>query len=208
MKPTNLAPPRSTACNGWRLTRHQLNCVVALAALPTPNRRERRRIFMRYYKCKCGERTAWSSMGVYSCERCSKCGSNLAEGPTSHRDPSPHQMLAVRVSAATDSGVRDVGTLTQCVWCQQTLAEIETAKDPWEHWPNPQQVFFLDGKRHHVPDEVPYAIGASVRAKLQPGQHGHALHFDDPAKPLGAAIEDGQAIAWGSRIVSVPHAYR
>lgn len=42
------------------------------------------------YRCKCGERTAWSSMGVPRCDPCLSCGSTLAAHPDGHLDPLPH----------------------------------------------------------------------------------------------------------------------
>lgn len=48
---------------------------------------------MQTYRCKCGEVTSWTSMGVPACVRCPKCGSDLAPGPNSHRDPAPHDFV-------------------------------------------------------------------------------------------------------------------
>ncbi len=45
---------------------------------------------MRYFRCKCGEHTAWSSMGVPSCDGCDTCGTTLAESPNSHTEIQPH----------------------------------------------------------------------------------------------------------------------
>lgn len=45
---------------------------------------------MRYFRCKCGESTAWSSMGMQPCDVCEKCGSTYAESPLTHMDPIPH----------------------------------------------------------------------------------------------------------------------
>lgn len=87
---------------------------------------------MRYYRCKCGKSEAWGSMGPYQCSRCSVCGSDLAEGPESHRPPRAHQMLARPVNAQTDTGLVVAGELTECIWCQQTKAEIEARGEPME----------------------------------------------------------------------------
>ena len=46
---------------------------------------------MQYYRCKCGNATAWTSMGVPECSRCSKCGSDLAQSPAGHSEPTPHE---------------------------------------------------------------------------------------------------------------------
>lgn len=45
---------------------------------------------MRYYRCECGERECWTSMGVPTCEFCPTCGLTLAEAPGEHRVPQPH----------------------------------------------------------------------------------------------------------------------
>lgn len=145
-------------------------------------------------------------MGIYQCERCSKCGSDLAEGPSSHRDPKPHRMLAAKVEAKTDSGIHNVGTLTSCVWCQKSLSEIEQVNEPWEHWPKPEQIYFIDGKEYHIPENIEYICAATARAQLGT-RSGYTLHFDEPGKPLGAPLQDSHRIGWGSRLVAVPHAH-
>ncbi len=48
---------------------------------------------MQYYRCKCGSAESWTSMGVPRCRSCSKCGSDLAQGPNGHRDPAPHEYV-------------------------------------------------------------------------------------------------------------------
>jgi len=45
---------------------------------------------MRYFRCKCGEKSAWSSMGVALCYVCPKCKSTLAESPQTHQEPELH----------------------------------------------------------------------------------------------------------------------
>ncbi len=84
---------------------------------------------MRYFQCKCGDRKSWSSMGVRRCQRCPKCGSDLAEGPSSHREPEPHQMRAFTEAHKSDDGEVKV-TLTRCWWCLQTKAELEKLGEP------------------------------------------------------------------------------
>ncbi len=163
---------------------------------------------MRYFRCKCGERTAWSSMGIYPCERCSKCGSDLAESPNSHREPQPHRMQAERVQAQTDAGLRDAGTLTRCIWCQDTLAEVETSGEPWDHWPNPHQVLFLDGKRYHFPDAGEHGAGYLVRMKLEADRCGYDLFIDEPKQGEMTYVTDAMTLPWGTRCVAVPPAYR
>lgn len=73
-----------------------------------------------FYRCKCGRAQAWSSMGVSLCDVCPDCGSNLALGPDSHRDPAPHDMALVQ-EIATDQGK---ATITRCRHCHLTAAEI------------------------------------------------------------------------------------
>ena len=71
-------------------------------------------------------------MGVYQCERCAACGSDLAEAPDLHCDPKPHRVLSSPVEAETDDGKQAVGTLSQCIWCHATLTEIKQRGQPWE----------------------------------------------------------------------------
>jgi hypothetical protein len=48
---------------------------------------------MQYYRCKCGNATAYGSMGPAPCTRCSKCGSDLALGPSGHSEPDAHTFV-------------------------------------------------------------------------------------------------------------------
>lgn len=75
---------------------------------------------MRYFRCKCGDSKSWSSMGTYPCAKCSKCGSSLAEGPESHKDPIDHEFVAYPV--ASDQGG---STLSRCKWCHRTKKELK-----------------------------------------------------------------------------------
>lgn len=84
---------------------------------------------MKYFQCKCGDRKSWSTMGVRRCARCPKCGSDLAQGPSEHRDPEPHQMMEFPVDMQTDAGVVK-GTITRCWWCLETKAELEKRGEP------------------------------------------------------------------------------
>ena len=45
---------------------------------------------MRYMRCKCGKREAWTTMGHYACQGCEECGTTLAESPDGHSTPIPH----------------------------------------------------------------------------------------------------------------------
>lgn len=74
-------------------------------------------------------------MGVDPCARCPKCKSDLAMGPDGHREPRPHSMESHYVEAETDKGKTIVGTLSRCIWCNKTLAQIVAAGEPKEPAP-------------------------------------------------------------------------
>ena len=76
---------------------------------------------MQYYRCKCGEHTAWGSMPPNRCFKCEKCGSDLAQAPGLHRDPVPHDFTSIE-NIKTDQG--DM-TITRCRYCHRTKAQIE-----------------------------------------------------------------------------------
>lgn len=67
---------------------------------------------MAYYQCKCGNVRAWGSMGPWPCQKCDKCGSDLAAHPDFHSDPKPHDFITDMVD--TDSGPQP---FTRCRWC-------------------------------------------------------------------------------------------
>lgn len=46
---------------------------------------------MRYMRCKCGKREAWTSMGVPDCAGCPDCNTTLEESPEHHSEPAPHE---------------------------------------------------------------------------------------------------------------------
>ena len=46
---------------------------------------------MKFMRCKCGESHSWTTMGSPLCRVCPKCGTTLAEGPSGHLDPQPHE---------------------------------------------------------------------------------------------------------------------
>ena len=48
---------------------------------------------MRYYRCKCGKREAWSSHGVRSCNGCRECNTTLEEAPGLHTAPEQHELI-------------------------------------------------------------------------------------------------------------------
>lgn len=75
---------------------------------------------MQYYRCKCGEATAWGSIPPPQCSFCPTCKSNLALSAGSHTDPKPHEFYPSRVE--TDEGEKSV---TTCRLCMRTKKEIE-----------------------------------------------------------------------------------
>jgi hypothetical protein len=85
---------------------------------------------MKYYRCKCGKATAWSSMGVYSCVSCRDCGTTLAQSPSGHTEPKPHEYVT-RYDEITGKPYE------RCQRCFQTRAEIESETEP-EPAPSPQ----------------------------------------------------------------------
>jgi hypothetical protein len=68
---------------------------------------------MKYYRCKCGNVTEWSSYGPSPCGWCEECNSSLADHIDMHRDTRiPHQFVAIVID--TDEGFK---TLSKCSWC-------------------------------------------------------------------------------------------
>lgn len=47
---------------------------------------------MQHFTCKCGERTAFGSMGPAPCESCEKCGTTITY-PGFWHDPIPHSYI-------------------------------------------------------------------------------------------------------------------
>lgn len=74
---------------------------------------------MRYYRCKCGKRAAWSSMGVARCDGCEECGTTLAEGPNDHDTPEPHDW---REEWTIDKQTGERGKERVCLSCQRQEA--------------------------------------------------------------------------------------
>ena len=86
---------------------------------------------MKFYQCKCGAAQSWGSLSPNQCRRCATCGSDLATGPSLHRDPKPHAMRAEQVSLEIDEGLM-WGALTRCIWCRATLAAVQKKGEPHE----------------------------------------------------------------------------
>lgn len=76
---------------------------------------------MRYVQCKCGESTGWTSMGRTRCFACPKCGSDMAEGPSAHLDPLPHDFTSHVQQMSEDGPVK----VAVCRWCNRTKWEAE-----------------------------------------------------------------------------------
>lgn len=77
-----------------------------------------------YYRCKCGNSTAFGSMPPDQCAWCEKCQSSLALHPEGHRDRVEHDFSSVK-TIATDQGP---ATITRCRFCRLTQAEIDQRK--------------------------------------------------------------------------------
>lgn len=82
---------------------------------------------MIYYRCKCGNCQAWSSMGVNPCDGCPECNTTLETGPEHHEEPKPHDFVPTPVE--TDEGPKP---LSRCRWCMRTPREIERVKADYE----------------------------------------------------------------------------
>lgn len=88
---------------------------------------------MQYYRCKCGGSESWTSMGVSACSRCGRCGSDLAQGPTTHSDPAPHEFVT---KYDTNTGA----PYERCRQCSRLKTDLETrneAETPWTPRPEP-----------------------------------------------------------------------
>lgn len=75
---------------------------------------------MQYYRCRCGKREAWGSMGPAACSGCKDCGTTLDMTPELHRTPEPHDFEAHPVE--TDQGG---ATLSRCRHCHRKKAQLE-----------------------------------------------------------------------------------
>lgn len=72
---------------------------------------------MQFYRCRCGEQKAWTSMGVPACSRCQKCGSDLAFSSETHREPEPHKWTT-RYEPTTGA------PFEVCTTCYRRRAEV------------------------------------------------------------------------------------
>lgn len=75
---------------------------------------------MRYFRCKCGKRAVWSSMGVSDCDGCEVCNTTLAGNPEGHTEPIPHDPIEETTSTTRD-GVTVTETRRFCGRCMKRL---------------------------------------------------------------------------------------
>ena len=79
---------------------------------------------MQYYRCKCGDRTAYGSMPPPACARCLGCQSNLATSPHTHAEPEPHSYITEHVQTSRGPMPRE-----RCRYCLALKVEIEAGID-------------------------------------------------------------------------------
>ena len=76
---------------------------------------------MQYYRCKCGNSTAYGSMSPPRCFTCDKCDTKLSLYPESDcMESIPHKYFDEQVE--TNDGMN---VLTRCMYCGLTKREIE-----------------------------------------------------------------------------------
>ncbi len=75
---------------------------------------------LKYYRCQCGDSSAFALTPPYPCSKCRTCGTGLVADPRFRQEPKPHDMRPGPNQAG------DSTTLPyRCGWCQRTQAEIE-----------------------------------------------------------------------------------
>lgn len=79
---------------------------------------------MKYYRCKCGHKTAWSSMGIYLCTTCDDCYSTLGENPDDHPDSIPHDLVSEK-NILTNSLGTIIKTKKYCNRCHKIFINEE-----------------------------------------------------------------------------------
>jgi hypothetical protein len=111
---------------------------------------------MQFYRCKCGKSTMWTSMGVPACTRCKRCGSDFAQGPQGHEEPSPHEYVT-RYDEFTGKPYE------LCQLCIHRRAELEAPPPPESEPPPPDPYLLLltqyphcDGYVLHMPGTCEY----------------------------------------------------
>lgn len=65
---------------------------------------------MKHYRCKCGRAESLSDDSPWDCEGCDECNTTLAENPSGHRTPIPHDFVYGRLST-TD--------IAKVFWCKR-----------------------------------------------------------------------------------------
>lgn len=75
---------------------------------------------MKYYRCKCGSKTAYGSMPPYPCNGCIDCGTTLEMFPECLRTPEPHDFVQDMID--TDDGPHPK---SYCRWCHRTKKQLE-----------------------------------------------------------------------------------
>jgi hypothetical protein len=140
---------------------------------------------MQFYRCKCGKSTAWTSMGVPACTKCRYCGSDLAQGPTTHGEPAPHKYV-------TKYDENTGKPYEICRSCMQTRADLEKPPEPEapppEH-PDPYlslvaQYPHCDQYVLHRPSSCEYC-GLPENEPLHAYRREHGINYtgeNDPAK--------------------------
>lgn len=48
---------------------------------------------MMILRCKCGDKTCYTSMGSQDCEGCEKCNTTFAAHPDNHNELKPHEFI-------------------------------------------------------------------------------------------------------------------
>ena len=80
---------------------------------------------MQFWRCKCGESTAFGSDPPAKCDFCEKCSTTLEGHPDHHKtERTPHKWVQSPVE--TDEGPKP---LTRCQYCHRTKKEIEKQED-------------------------------------------------------------------------------
>lgn len=158
---------------------------------------------MQYYRCKCGDSTAWSSMGVSACTTCKKCGSDLAQSPGGHAEtPAPHEYVT--------KYDQDTGTpYERCSRCMDRRTEIETPAEPEPPLaPAPDPYLSLVQQYPHCDAMVLHPKGSCEYCDLPSNAPLHAYRTanginctgeDDPAKkpcPAEARRPKGTIDRW------------
>lgn len=69
---------------------------------------------MRYYRCKCGKSESWSTDGAPACMGCSECCTTLAQHPSDHKDPVPHDWGKSSLGRDDNGKMVEITTCRRC----------------------------------------------------------------------------------------------